>query len=247
MEHLGVRKGAWTEEEDILLTKCIEKFGVGKWSRVPLMAGLRRCHKSCRLRWLNYLKPDIKRGEFKEDEVDLIIKLHKLLGNRWSLIAGRLPGRTANDVKNYWNSHLSKRISMQKGEQSQIKSMETTAIATTKVIRPQPRTFSPNSKWLSGTAGSSTIQTELQKMPNNAMMGSPQEESALWWKSLLGDGEEEEEEEDTWWSKSGKFGLEVELPQIFGVEEMEKMEKKEEEGLGEWDNMLLDFDLLSEP
>ncbi|XXG51115.1 hypothetical protein AAC387_Pa02g4960 [Persea americana] len=240
MENLGVRKGAWMEEEDILLTKCIEKFGVGKWRRVPFKAGLRRCHKSCRLRWLNYLKPDIKRGKFKEDEVDLMIKLHKLLGNRWSLIAGRLPGRTANDVKNYWNFHLSKRLSMQKGAQSQIKSMETTAIATTQVIRPQPRTFSPNSKWLSGTAGSSTIQTNLQKIPNNAMMGSPQEESALWWRSLLADGEEDDV---TWWSKSGEVGLEVELPQIFGVEEMEMMKKKEEEGLGEWDYMLLDLDL----
>ncbi|XXG51119.1 hypothetical protein AAC387_Pa02g4965 [Persea americana] len=82
MDHLGVRKGAWTEEEDILLRKCIEKFGEGKWRQVPFKAGLRRCQKSCRQRWLNYLKPDIKRGEFEEDEVDLIIRLHKLLGNR---------------------------------------------------------------------------------------------------------------------------------------------------------------------
>ncbi|KAL1160802.1 hypothetical protein V6Z11_A07G088800 [Gossypium hirsutum] len=72
-------------------------------------AGLNRCRKSCRLRWLNYLKPNIKRGHFAADEVDLIIRLHNLLGNRWSLIAGRLPGRTANDVKNYWNTHLLKK------------------------------------------------------------------------------------------------------------------------------------------
>ncbi|OMO55511.1 hypothetical protein CCACVL1_27210, partial [Corchorus capsularis] len=70
---------------------------------------LNRCRKSCRLRWLNYLKPNIKRGDFEDDEVDLIIRLHKLLGNRWSLIAGRIPGRTANDVKNYWNTHLLKK------------------------------------------------------------------------------------------------------------------------------------------
>ncbi|GAB2277218.1 hypothetical protein Dimus_011925 [Dionaea muscipula] len=102
---------AWTEEEDHLLRKCIEQYGEGKWHRVPLLAGLNRCRKSCRLRWLNYLRPNIRRGRFTEEEVELIIKLHKLLGNRWSLIAGRLPGRTANDVKNvYWNGHLSKKL-----------------------------------------------------------------------------------------------------------------------------------------
>ncbi|XP_039045492.1 transcription factor MYB1-like [Hibiscus syriacus] len=104
---------AWTEEEDQLLKKCIDRYGEGKWHRVPLLAGLNRCRKSCRLRWLNYLRPNIKRGSFAEDEVQLIIKLHKLLGNKWSLIAGRLPGRTANDVKNYWNCHLSKKLSAQ--------------------------------------------------------------------------------------------------------------------------------------
>ncbi|KAF3795959.1 Transcription factor, partial [Nymphaea thermarum] len=70
---------------------------------------LNRCGKSCRLRWLNYLRPDIKRGNISEDEEDLIMRLHNLLGNRWSLIAGRLPGRTDNEIKNYWNTHLSKK------------------------------------------------------------------------------------------------------------------------------------------
>ncbi|XP_011073628.1 transcription factor MYB114-like [Sesamum indicum] len=104
----GVRKGTWTSEEDALLKKCIEDYGEGKWHLVPIRAGLKRCRKSCRLRWLNYLKPDIKRSHFTTDEVDLIMRLHKLLGNRWSLIAGRLPGRTANDVKNLWNGHIDK-------------------------------------------------------------------------------------------------------------------------------------------
>ncbi|BFG25510.1 hypothetical protein CerSpe_117840 [Prunus speciosa] len=81
--NLGVRKGAWTREEDDLSRQCIENHGEGKWHQVPFKAGLNRCRKSCRLRWLNYLKPNIKRGEFEEDEVDLIIRLHKLLGNRY--------------------------------------------------------------------------------------------------------------------------------------------------------------------
>nr|QST87262.1 transcription factor MYB113 [Abelmoschus esculentus] len=123
---------AWTEEEDQLLKKCIERYGEGKWHRVPLLAGLNRCRKSCRLRWLNYLRPNIKRGCFAEDEVQLIIKLHKLLGNKWSLIAGRLPGRTANDVKNYWNCHLSKKLGVQETEEKYRRDMNVESIA------PQP-------------------------------------------------------------------------------------------------------------
>ncbi|XWS17592.1 hypothetical protein CRYUN_Cryun33cG0080100 [Craigia yunnanensis] len=105
----GMNKGAWTASEDKSLTDYIMVHGEGKWRNIPKEAGLKRCGKSCRLRWMNYLRPDIKRGNISSDEEDLIIRLHKLLGNRWSLIAGRLPGRTDNEIKNYWNSHLSKR------------------------------------------------------------------------------------------------------------------------------------------
>lgn len=76
-------------------------------------AGLLRCGKSCRLRWMNYLRPDIKRGNITPEEDDLIIRMHSLLGNRWSLIAGRLPGRTDNEIKNYWNTHLCKKLKNQ--------------------------------------------------------------------------------------------------------------------------------------
>ncbi|CAK9154780.1 unnamed protein product [Ilex paraguariensis] len=103
-------KGAWSKQEDQKLMEYIHKHGEGCWNALPEAAGLLRCGKSCRLRWLNYLRPDLKRGNFDEDEDDLIIRLHALLGNRWSLIAGRLPGRTDNEVKNYWNFHLKKKL-----------------------------------------------------------------------------------------------------------------------------------------
>nr|AGZ16407.1 MYB8 [Scutellaria baicalensis] len=140
MEKKGVvKRGAWTKEEDTLLRICIEKFGEGKWHKVPIRAGLNRCRKSCRLRWMNYLRPNIKRGYFTKDEVDLIQRLHKLLGNRWSLIAGRLPGRTANDVKNFWNTYINGKRTPQLGlgESSKVKT-----ITKTNIIRPRPRTFS---------------------------------------------------------------------------------------------------------
>jgi hypothetical protein len=75
-----------------------------------MFAGLKRCGKSCRLRWTNYLRPDIKRGRFSFEEDRIIIQLHAILGNRWSAIASHLPRRTDNEIKNYWNTHLKKRL-----------------------------------------------------------------------------------------------------------------------------------------
>ncbi|XP_057873613.2 transcription factor WER isoform X2 [Cryptomeria japonica] len=100
----------WSREEDSLLIQYITTHGEGNWASLPAKAGLKRRGKSCRLRWFNYLHPNIKRGNFSGDEDELIIRLHRLLGNRWSLIAKRLPGRTDNDVKNYWNTHLCKKL-----------------------------------------------------------------------------------------------------------------------------------------
>ncbi|KAE8676680.1 Myb-related protein P [Hibiscus syriacus] len=109
-EKVGLKRGRWTAEEDELLTKYIQANGEGSWRSLPKNAGLLRCGKSCRLRWINYLRADLKRGNFTAQEEQLILNLHASLGNRWSLIASHLPGRTDNEIKNYWNSHLSRKI-----------------------------------------------------------------------------------------------------------------------------------------
>ncbi|XP_023764400.1 transcription factor MYB17 isoform X2 [Lactuca sativa] len=109
-EKIGLKRGPWAQEEDDLLIDYINKNGHGSWRSLPKLAGLLRCGKSCRLRWTNYLRPDIKRGPFTLEEEKLVIQLHAILGNRWAAIAAQLPGRTDNEIKNLWNTHLRKRL-----------------------------------------------------------------------------------------------------------------------------------------
>ncbi|OMP03410.1 hypothetical protein CCACVL1_02430 [Corchorus capsularis] len=104
------KKGTWSPEEDQKLIAYIMRYGIWDWNEMPKYAGLSRSGKSCRLRWMNYLKPDIRRGNFTREEEETIIRLQKMLGNRWSAIAAMLPQRTDNDIKNYWNTRLKKRV-----------------------------------------------------------------------------------------------------------------------------------------
>ncbi|XP_057504531.1 transcription factor MYB15-like [Actinidia eriantha] len=109
-EKMGLKKGPWTHEEDQVLISYIQQYGHGNWRALPKLAGLLRCGKSCRLRWINYLRPDVKRGNFSKEEEETIIKLHEMLGNRWAAIAARLPSRTDNEIKNVWHTYLKKRL-----------------------------------------------------------------------------------------------------------------------------------------
>ncbi|GLU13404.1 hypothetical protein SLE2022_300420 [Rubroshorea leprosula] len=106
-----VKKGPWSPEEDAKLKAYIEQHGTGgNWIALPQKIGLKRCGKSCRLRWLNYLRPNIKHGGFSEEEDNIICSLYITIGSRWSIIAAQLPGRTDNDIKNYWNTRLKKKL-----------------------------------------------------------------------------------------------------------------------------------------
>nr|GMC94747.1 protein ODORANT1-like [Ipomoea batatas] len=137
-DKVGLKKGPWTTEEDKKLINFILKNGQCCWRAVPKLAGnhiytlshhsfihvldefkrkrcligagLLRCGKSCRLRWTNYLRPDLKRGLLSDYEEKMVIDLHAQLGNRWSKIASYLPGRTDNEIKNHWNTHIKKKL-----------------------------------------------------------------------------------------------------------------------------------------
>ncbi|XP_027188318.1 transcription factor MYB90-like [Cicer arietinum] len=222
---------AWTEEEDHLLKKCIQQYGEGKWHRVPLLAGLNRCRKSCRLRWLNYLRPNIKRGNFAEEEVEMIVKLHKLLGNRWSLIAGRLPGRTANDVKNYWNCHLSKKLNAQEASEDKELSKDV------QIIRPQARNIGSTSMKRRSLGESQTDQVVVQQ------------ESGITLDDADGKNHMIESQQDMIYSCLDQQGMVGDFPMDFQLEEgFEAMVSSGEGSSSQWnwDDLLLDMDLYND-
>ncbi|MCD9560912.1 Transcription factor myb48 [Datura stramonium] len=112
------RRGPWTEEEDVQLVFYVKLFGDRRWDFLAKVSGLKRTGKSCRLRWVNYLNPDLKRGKMTPQEERLVLELHSKWGNRWSRIARKIPGRTDNEIKNYWRTHMRKKAQEQRKKSS---------------------------------------------------------------------------------------------------------------------------------
>lgn len=105
----SLKKGPWTAAEDAVLVEYVKKNGEGNWNAVQKHSGLSRCGKSCRLRWANHLRPSLKKGPFSPEEEQRIVELHAQMGNKWARMAVFLPGRTDNEIKNYWNTRMKRR------------------------------------------------------------------------------------------------------------------------------------------
>ncbi|KAA8522199.1 hypothetical protein F0562_012872 [Nyssa sinensis] len=100
-----IKKGPWTAEEDEILINFVKKYGPRDWSSIRSKGLLPRTGKSCRLRWVNKLRPNLKIGcKFSAEEERVVIDLQARFGNKWAAIASYLPGRTDNNVKNFWST-----------------------------------------------------------------------------------------------------------------------------------------------
>ncbi|XP_047336345.1 transcription factor MYB30-like [Impatiens glandulifera] len=164
-KNMGLKRGPWTSDEDKILVSYIQQHGHANWRALPKQAGLLRCGKSCRLRWTNYLRPDIKRGNFTFDEESKIVQLHDMLGNRWSAIAAKLPGRTDNEIKNVWHTSLKKKLnnyrSMPKPESEPSSKIESEL--NTSPARGLPISHQDFSSEISSSATNSTSVTKDTK------------------------------------------------------------------------------------
>lgn len=89
-----LKKGPWTTAEDSILVEYVKKHGEGNWNAVQKHTGLARCGKSCRLRWANHLRPNLKKGAFTSEEERLIIELHAKMGNKWARMAAHVSSNT---------------------------------------------------------------------------------------------------------------------------------------------------------
>ena len=109
-ENSVISRGTWSQQEDEMLISAVSQLGPKKWTDIAKFVPT-RTSKQCRERWENRLKPGIRRDLFEPWEDQIIIQTQREIGNRWSLIAKKLPGRSSSAVKNRWYSGLRNQVS----------------------------------------------------------------------------------------------------------------------------------------
>ncbi|XP_031502794.1 transcription factor DUO1 isoform X2 [Nymphaea colorata] len=139
----AMRKGPWLPEEDEILLEYVRQFGARDWSSIRSKGLLPRTGKSCRLRWVNKLKPDLKRCKFSPEEERIVIELQAKFGNKWARIATYLPGRTDNDVKNFWSTRQKRLARMLQAPAPGQASSSSSSAAPTSIMAPPTSAMAP--------------------------------------------------------------------------------------------------------
>ncbi|XP_031487188.1 myb-related protein MYBAS1-like [Nymphaea colorata] len=168
-ERAQTRKGPWTEQEDLQLVCFVGIFGEKRWDFIAKVSGLNRTGKSCRLRWVNYLRPDLKRGRMTPQEESLVLELHARWGNRWSRIARKLPGRTDNEIKNYWRTHMRKKA--QEREENSLSLSSSTSSCSLASSSSASSSSPPPSLLSNQLQEGSPLKAEGDSPPGDSMFG----------------------------------------------------------------------------
>lgn len=105
----------WSKADDNRLQDILKKFKNPKdWDAIAKEFGGGRTAKECNERWVRYLKPGVRKGQWQDHEDAIVIEAVTTCKEqpftRWSDLAQKLPGRVGKQIRDRWVNHLNPNI-----------------------------------------------------------------------------------------------------------------------------------------